>query len=129
VIGASRLRIELGDGLGRARDRQREAVRAVHGAARVPARERRGSSFDFSSAASSAVARALCLARVEARAQRGVGEQIEQRVEVARQARDPDLGRIPVGARGEVGAERRHRLGVGERVALARAALEQLGHE
>jgi hypothetical protein len=46
--------------------------------------------------------------------------QVEQRVEVAREAGDAEIDGVPVGARLQLGAERRDRLRERKRVALAR---------
>ena len=124
------LRVEPRDGLGRARDRQPEAVRAVDGAARVPARERRGIVLRRARARRAARARARCASRASKRGRSAASASRSSSASKSRESpRDAELDGIPVGARGEARAERVDRLGEGERVALARAALEQLGHE
>ena len=74
-------------------------------------------------------ARARHLARVEARPQRHVGQQVEEQRGVARQAGEIDAHRVHVGAHREIGADLLDGARQRERIALARTALHHVRHQ
>jgi hypothetical protein len=120
--------IELRDGCGRSVARKPVAVLRIQGPREGPADQRVRVVLRLLERGERLVAGALRLAGVEARPQRHIAQDREERVQIPRQARDADGRRVPPARHRERGAEAIDGLGQRERVASSGTALHQLGH-